>query len=114
MVTGAMLTLASSGSFARAGTLTLANNWTNLTLSGSQSPTIETKSLGAAGWLSSGAYDPASRRFVPPAMSHRDRLAAGRVVLQLPVGWNLGSITTARDEIVWYQVWRDGATPPPL
>ncbi|MEA2736448.1 MAG: hypothetical protein QOE14_2899, partial [Humisphaera sp.] len=76
-------------------------------------PTVTTTSLGPAGWLSSGAYDTTAQAFVPPAMPHGERVKAGRVLLEIPKGWNLGGISTARDDIVWYQVWRDGATPPP-
>ena len=127
------------GGTARAGTLalgsfdsvTLSSGWagSTLTLNGGNLitsgvgglatvggsvtlPIVRTTSLGAAGWLSSGAYDPASEAFVPPAMAHKERIRAGRVILEIPKGWNLGGITAARDDVVWYQVWRDGATPP--
>jgi len=74
---------------------------------------IETRSLGSAGWLSSGAYDTAQGKFVPPPMSAKQRRAAGRMVVQIPSGWVLGAISTARDEIVWYRVTRQNATLPP-
>jgi hypothetical protein len=45
-------------------------------------------------------------------MAHKERIKAVRTILEIPKGWNLGAISTARDDIVWYQVWRDGATPP--
>ncbi|MEA2711146.1 MAG: hypothetical protein QOF78_3747 [Phycisphaerales bacterium] len=102
--------------------ITLANSTSNLTITGTlygggngyvTAPTVTTTSLGRAGWLSSGAYDTTAKAFVPPAMAHSERTKAGRVLLEIPKGWNLGGITTARDDIVWYQVWRDGATPVP-
>ena len=76
------------------------------------SPTIITQPIGPAGWLSSGAYDTVAKQFVPPPLAHKDRIKTGRAIVEIPKGWNLGGITVARDEIVWYQIWRDGATPP--
>jgi len=95
-------------------TSTLTVNGGTLNLSGGTvlSPQITTQSLGLAGWLSSGAYDTVTAKFVPPPMAHKERIKAARTILEIPKGWNLGGITTARDDVVWYQVWRDGATPP--
>ena len=73
---------------------------------------IATKSLGPAGWLSSGAYDPAQQKFVPPPMARQDRLAVGRMVVQLPAAWQLGAMSFARDEIVWYRVSGEPVAPP--
>ena len=73
---------------------------------------IATKSLGPAGWLSSGAYDPAQAKFVPPPMARQDRLAVGRMVVQLPPAWQLGAVSFARDEIVWYRVSGEPVAPP--
>lgn len=100
---GAMLT--SNVTHLGTGTLVIA--------AGSTIPTtIETLSLGDAGWLSSGAWDVDAEKFVPPPMSHSERLKAKIVGLQLPAGWKLGEITTARDDVVWYQVYRENAPKP--
>lgn len=74
--------------------------------------TMTTTSLGPAGWLSSGAYNTSTEEFVPPPLSRTERLKAERLILEIPKGWHLGSFTAARDDVLWYQVWRDGATPP--
>ena len=74
---------------------------------------IDTRSLGPAGWLSTGAYDTAQEKFVPPPMSAQARRAVGRMVVQLPAAWELGDISWARDEIVWYRVSGPPVPPPP-
>jgi hypothetical protein len=67
-------------------------------------PKIETKSLGAAGWISSGAWDTTQETFVPPPITHKERLSIGRVILKVPVQWEFGELAFARDEIVWYRI----------
>ena len=63
--------------------------------------------LGRAGdtlvdwlWFSSigyvGVYDAATQKFVPPPLSHQERMTAANEIVQLPAGWNFGAISTAR------------------
>ena len=93
--------------------VTVTNPGTIHLVTDTVSSTIVTKFLpGGAGFLSSGAYDTTQNKFVPPAMSHTQRITAGHVILQLPAGWNLGAMSFARDGIVWYGVSVDNATPP--
>lgn len=84
-------------------------HWTDYT----QTLAIETKSLGAAGWLSSGVFDTAQEKFVPPPMVAQARKAVGRMIVQIPGEWQLGAMSWARDEIVWYRVLGPPVPPPP-
>jgi hypothetical protein len=84
--------------------ITLTNgNWGGGTTT-TQRIEMETKSLGPAGWLSSGAWDVAQNKFVPPPMNAQARRAVGRMIVQIPAGWALDAMSFARDEIIWYRV----------
>lgn len=71
---------------------------------------IETVSIGSVGWISTGAFDQAQAKFVPPPMSRAQRLSARTAILQVPKEWNIAEMHHAADGIVWYSVWRDAVT----
>jgi RTX calcium-binding nonapeptide repeat (4 copies) len=96
----------SSGSFGYSGSITTGRFSPPATIA------IETKSLGPAGWLSSGAWDTTSSKFVPPPESQKARRAVGRMIVQIPAGWQVGEMSFARDEIVWYRVSGPATLPP--
>jgi len=88
------------------GTLILGNGTFDrvTTLIGTTPPTIQTKTLGDAGWLSSGAWDTTNSKFVPPPISVNLSYFKPQVV-QLPADWVVGGMSTAKSgQLVWYQV----------
>src|SRR6185369_10911933 len=73
---------------------------------------LRTRSMGGSGYLATGTFDPVSKTFAAPALTHKQRLAVQNVIMKLPANWKLGTPSSAGDDVLWYPVSVSGAKAP--